>query len=84
MCVRAAALSSTTGTLKVRILPAGASFVAAHDVPEVLACMDVFVAPFISPSCETQGIAPLEAMAMSIPVVHFGVGGMQVCAAVRL
>ncbi len=53
-------------------------FVDVVDVPEVLACMDVFVAPYINPTTETQAIAAIEAMAMALPVVHFAVGGMQV------
>ena len=60
------------------LTPGTSGFVSSRDVPAVLMCMDVYVAPYLSPSCETQGIAVLEAMAMQRTVVHLGVGGLQV------
>ena len=57
---------------------AGSSFVSSSNIPSTLMCMDVLVAPYVSPSCETLGIAVLEAMAMQRTVVHLGVGGLQV------
>lgn len=70
--------SSSSGPSGSSGVPQGTSgFVSSRDVPAVLMCMDVYVAPYLSPSCETQGIAVLEAMAMQRTVVHLGVGGLQ-------
>jgi hypothetical protein len=41
-------------------------------------CVAVFVAPYMNPSTETFGVANVEALSMSLPVLHFGVGGLQV------
>jgi glycosyltransferase involved in cell wall biosynthesis len=44
------------------------------DVPALYACMDVFVAPYLR---DTFAVANIEAMAMEVPFVHFGLGGLQ-------
>lgn len=54
------------------------SFVEPKAVPSVYACMDVLVSPYIRPATETFGLANIEAMAMRVPFIHFGTGGIQV------
>jgi hypothetical protein len=44
-------------------------------LPDYLSCLDVYVCPSVR---ETYGISVVQAMAMSLPVIHFGYGGMQV------
>lgn len=50
-------------------------FVTPVSLPDYLSCLDVYVCPSIR---ETYGISVVQAMAMSLPVIHFGYGGMQV------
>jgi hypothetical protein len=50
-------------------------FAEPEDIPRRLACVDLYVCPSV---VETYGISVVQAMAMGLPVVHFGVGGMQV------
>ncbi len=50
---------------------------ARQDLVDAYACMDVIVFPSTT-LYETFGIVNLEAMAMKVPVVHFGFAGMQV------
>ena len=54
------------------------TFIDPSDVPSAYACMDVFVAPYVRPATETFALANIEAMAMRVPFVHFGTGGIQV------
>ena len=52
-----------------------AGFSEPEDIPAHLACVDVYVCPSVQ---ETYGISVVQAMAMGLPVVHFGVGGLHV------
>ena len=50
-------------------------FVDPEDIPRYLSCMDVYVCPSMR---ETYGISVVQAMAMGLPVIHYGVDGIQV------
>ncbi len=52
--------------------------VGPRDMPSVYKCADVFVAPYVRNQSETFALANLEAMAMGVPFVHFGTGGIRV------
>jgi glycosyltransferase involved in cell wall biosynthesis len=49
-------------------------FVQPEMVPPLLACFHVYVCPSIR---ETYGISVVQAMSMGLPVLHFGVDGLQ-------
>ena len=49
-------------------------FVSPALIPRYLACMDVYVCPSVR---ETYGISIVQAMAMALPVVHYGVDGIR-------
>jgi hypothetical protein len=53
-------------------------FIDPEDVPRAYKCMNVFVAPYTRPATETFALANLEALAMGVPFVHFGTGGIRV------
>lgn len=40
-------------------------------------CISAIVAPYVRPLSETFGLVLTEAMAAEVPVIHFGVGGIQ-------
>jgi hypothetical protein len=40
-------------------------------------CIDLVVAPYLRPMSESFGLVLIEAMEAAVPVVHFGVGGIQ-------
>lgn len=46
-----------------------------EDIPRYLSCMDVYVCPSMR---ETYGISVVQAMAIGLPVIHYGVDGIQV------
>ena len=55
-------------------------FVEPDGVRSYLKCMDVYVCPSVR---ETYGISVAQALSMALPVVHFGVDGLQVGSAVH-
>ena len=52
------------------------SFVPPQELPGLYECVDVLVSPYIG--METYAITNIEAMAMALPFLHYGIGGIQV------
>ena len=53
----------------------GVGFSNPDDIPHYLSCMDIYVCPSVQ---ETYGISVVQAMAMELPVIHYGIAGIQV------
>jgi glycosyltransferase involved in cell wall biosynthesis len=53
-------------------------FLPPDAIAAVNLCVDVLVAPYIRPAMETFAQVIVEAMAMRVPVLSFGVGGINV------